>query len=120
MLEKTNNGEFFISPKSFQQNDMNRRARDSENNIITMSGCKHSSSIENLMEQFVDNFTFLVSKEKKGWKCKAPHKEEILTNDVLLILLSNEETKGVISFSEEDKDKMPIMSKKDIQEFENT
>ncbi len=62
MLEKTNNEEFFILPKSFQKNDMNRCAKDSENNIITMSGCKHSSSIENLMEQFVDNFTFLVSK----------------------------------------------------------
>jgi hypothetical protein len=43
-----------------------------------------------------------------------------LTNGVLLILVSNEETRGVISFNEKDKDKMPIVTKKDIQEFENT
>jgi hypothetical protein len=96
-------------------------ARDIENNITTMSGCKHSSAIEDLTKQFADNFSLLASKEKKkGWKCKAPRREEILTNGVLLIVLSNEEIEDVISFSEEDEDKMPIMTKKDIQEFKDT
>jgi hypothetical protein len=90
-------------------------AKDSGNNIITMLGCKHSNAIEDLMKQFVDNFNLIASKEeKKCWKCKAPHKEEILTNGVLLIVFSNEETKDAISFSEKYEDKMPIVTKRDI------
>jgi hypothetical protein len=73
-----------------------------------------------LMEQFADSFNLLTSKEKKGWKCKALHKEEILKNSVFLIVLSNKETKDATSFSEEDKDKMPVVTKRDIQEFKDT
>jgi len=62
----------------------------------------------------------LPPKRKTGWKCKAPHKEEILTNGELLIILSNEETKDVTSFNEKDEDKMPIVTKRDIQEFKDT
>jgi hypothetical protein len=62
----------------------------------------------------------LPPKRKKGWKCKAPHKEEILTSSSFLIVLSNEETKDAISVSEENKDKMSIVTKRDIQEFKDT
>jgi len=41
------------------------------------------------------------SKEKKGRKCKALHKEEILKNGVLLIVLSDNKAKDATSFSEE-------------------
>ncbi len=40
-------------------------AKDSGNNITTMLGCKHSSAIEDLTKQFVDNFSFFASKKKK-------------------------------------------------------
>jgi hypothetical protein len=95
-------------------------ARDNENNITIMSRCKHSSATKDLMKQFANNFNLLASKKKKNWKCKAPHKEEILTNNVLLFVLNNEETNDAISFSEKYKDKMPIVTKKDIQEFKDT
>ncbi len=72
------------------------------------------------MKQFANNFNLLASKKKKNWKGKAPHKEEILTNNVLLFVLNNEETNDAISFSEKYKDKMPIVTKKDIQEFKDT
>jgi hypothetical protein len=65
MLEKTNNEKLFILPKSLQKN-VNMHAKDSENNITTMLGCKHSSAIEDLTKQFVDNFSCLASKKKKG------------------------------------------------------
>jgi hypothetical protein len=38
----------------------------------------------------------------------------------ILIVLNNKETKDVTSFSEEDKDKMPIVIERDIQEFKDT
>jgi hypothetical protein len=53
-------------------------------------------------------------------KCKAPHKEEILKNGVVLIVLSDEETKDATSFSEKDEDEMPIVTKRDIQEYKDT
>jgi hypothetical protein len=43
-----------------------------------------------------------------------------LTNGVVLIISSDEETKDAISFSEEDKDEMPTVTKRDIQEFKDT
>ncbi len=52
--------------------------------------------------------------------CKTPHKEEILKKGVLLIVLSDKETKDATSFCEKDEDEMPIVKKKDIQEFKNT
>jgi hypothetical protein len=99
---------------------VNRHVEDSENNITNMSGCIHSSTIEDLMKQFANIFNLLVFKEKKGQKCKAAHKEEILTNGVFLIILNNKEIEDATSFSEEDKDKMPIVIERDIQEFKDT
>jgi hypothetical protein len=53
-------------------------------------------------------------------KCKTPHEEEILKNDVLLIVLSDEEAKDATSFSEKDEDDMPIVTKRGIQEYKYT
>ncbi len=112
---------FLLPLESPQKNDVNRHAKDGEDNITTMARCKHLSAIKDLMKQFVDNFSLFASKDlKKGWKCKALHKEEILTNGVVLIILNDEETKDAISFSEENKDEMPTMTKRDIQEFKDT
>jgi hypothetical protein len=47
-------------------------------------------------------------------------KEEILTNGVLLIILSNKKMEDATSFSEENKDKMPVVIEKDMQEFKDT
>jgi hypothetical protein len=66
MSKETNTEKFFTLPKSLQKSDVNRHVRDSEDNITTLSRCRHSSVIENLMEEFVDNFSLLASKEKKG------------------------------------------------------
>jgi hypothetical protein len=46
-------------------------AKDSENSITTMLGCKHSSAIEDLMKQFVNNFSLLTSKKKKRLKMQS-------------------------------------------------
>jgi hypothetical protein len=66
MSKETNNEKCFTLPKSLQKSDVNRHVRDSEDNITTLSGCTHSSVIENLMEEFAENFSLLASKEKKG------------------------------------------------------
>ncbi len=99
---------------------MNRHARDNEDSKTTLLGCRHSSVIKELMKQFANNFSLLVSKKKKGWKCKAPHKEEILKNGVLLIFLNNKEAKDATSLREEDKDEMLVITERDIQEFKDT
>jgi hypothetical protein len=80
----------------------------------------HSSAINDLIEQFANNFSLLISKEKKGQKCKAMHKEEIMTNNVVLIVLSDKGTKVATSCNEKEEDEMPIMTKRDIQEFKDT
>jgi hypothetical protein len=54
---------------------------------------------------------------KKIQNCKAPRKEEILKNGVILIVLSNNKAKDATSLSEEDKDEMLVVTKKNIQEF---
>jgi hypothetical protein len=46
------------------------------------------------------------------------HKEKILTNDVLLIVLSEEQADDVTSSSEKDEYEMFIMTEKDIQEYQ--
>ncbi len=69
----------------------------------------HLNAIEKLTKQFADNFNLPTSKEKKGWKCKASHKEEILKNGVLLIVLNNEEVKDATSLSIEDEDEMVVV-----------
>jgi hypothetical protein len=43
-----------------------------------------------------------------------------LKNGVLLIVLSDEETKDATSFSEKGKDEMLVVVEKDIKEFKNT
>jgi hypothetical protein len=49
--------------KSPQKNDVNRHAKDGEDNITTMARCKHFSVIKDLMKQFVDNFSLFASKD---------------------------------------------------------
>jgi hypothetical protein len=43
-----------------------------------------------------------------------------LINGVFLIVLSNEEVENATSSNEEDKYEMPIMTKREIEEFEET
>jgi hypothetical protein len=48
------------------------------------------------------------------------HKEGILTNGVLLIILSNEETHDATSFSEKNEALMLVVIEKDIEKFIKT
>jgi hypothetical protein len=48
--KETNIEEFFAPPKSPQKSDMNRHAKDSENNKTTLSGGSHLSAIEKWMK----------------------------------------------------------------------
>jgi hypothetical protein len=73
-----------------------------------------------LTKQFANNFTLLASKEKNGQKCTTMHKEKIMTNSVVLIILSDKGIEDVTSYSEEEENEMPIMRNKDIQEFKDT
>ncbi len=66
MSKKTNIEELFISLESPQKSDVNRHARNSEDNKTTLLGCNHLNVIEKLTKQFADNFNLLTSKEKKG------------------------------------------------------
>jgi hypothetical protein len=50
MSKETNIEKFFTPPKSPQKSDVNRHVKDSENNITSLLGCRHSSVIEELME----------------------------------------------------------------------
>ncbi len=120
MSKETNNEELFILPKSPLKSDVNRHARDNEDNITTMLRCKHSSTMDDLMEQLANNFNLLISREKKGRKCKTTHKEEIMTNDIVLIVLSDKGIEDATSCNEEEEDEMTIMTKRDIQEFKDT
>jgi len=95
-------------------------ATDNEDNMTTMLKCRHSSAIDNLMEQFVNNFSLLISKYKKGRKCKVAHKEEIMTNGVVLIVLSDKGTEDATSCNEKEEDEIRSMKKRDIQEFKDT
>ncbi len=87
---------------------MNRHVRDSED--ITLLGCRHSSTIEELTKQFANNFNLPASKKKKGQKCKSLNKEEIMKNGILLIVLSDKEVEDATSLCEEDKDEMLIVT----------
>ncbi len=82
--------------------------------------CQDASMIKELTKLFVDNFNLLASHKKKGRKCKTLHKEEILKNGVLLIVLRDEEAEDAISFSEENENKMSVVIEKEIQEFKDT
>jgi len=100
MSKETNIKKFFTRPKSPQKSDVNRHVKNSEDSITTLLGCKHSSAIEELTEQFTNNFNLLASEKKKGLKCKVPQKEKILKNGVFLIVLSDEEIKNATSLNE--------------------
>jgi hypothetical protein len=86
----------------------------------TLSICKHLSAIKELTKLSIDNFNLLASQKEKGQKCKILHKEEILKNGVLLVVLRDKEAEDVISFSEKNEDEMSVVIKKEIQEFKNT
>jgi hypothetical protein len=55
---------------------VNEHARDSDENMITMSGCRHSNAVKDLTKQFANNFNLFPSKAKKGWKYKTMHEEK--------------------------------------------
>jgi hypothetical protein len=42
-----------------------------------------------------------------------------MTNGVILNVLSNKETEDARSFSEEDDEEIPIMTKRDVQKFKD-
>jgi len=71
------------------------------------------------MIQFVDNFNLLHSKERNGWKYNATHKEKTMTIGVILNILSYEEIKNETSFSEENEEEIPIVTKRDIHELKS-
>jgi hypothetical protein len=66
MSKETNIENFFTLPKSLQKSDVNRHARNNEDNKTTLLGCMHLNAIEKLTKQFADNFNLRTSKEKKG------------------------------------------------------
>jgi hypothetical protein len=48
MSKETNSEKLFTPPKSPKKSDVNRHARDSENNMTTMLGCRHLNAIDDL------------------------------------------------------------------------
>lgn len=68
--------------------------------------------IEDMMKQFANNFSLLHSKENKGQKYNATHKQKTMTNGVDLNDLSIKETEDAKSFSEEDKEEIIVMTKR--------
>jgi hypothetical protein len=76
-------------------------------------------AIEDLITQFADNFILLHSKYKKGQKYNATHKEDTITNGVVLNILGDERTKNVRSFSEENEEEILVVTKRDIHEFKD-
>jgi len=73
MSRETNIERFFTPPRSPQKSDVNWHIKDSEDNKTILLGCKHLSTMEELMEHFVDNFSLHASKQKKSQKCNAMH-----------------------------------------------
>lgn len=111
MFEETNSEKLFIPPKSPQKNDVKRPTRDSEERMTI--------AIKDLMKQFANNFNLFHSKERKGWKYNVAHKEETMTNGVVLNVLGDEEIEDARSFSEKDEEKILVMIERDIQEFKD-
>jgi len=70
--------------------------------------------IDDLMEKFAKKINLFISKDKKGRKCKVVHKEEIMTNGVVLIVLSDKGTKDATFCNEKEEDEMPIVTKRGI------
>ncbi len=110
MFEETNSEKLFTPAKSFQKSDVNRHAKNTEDNMTTMLGCRHLNVIDDLTNQFANNFSLLTSKEKNGEKCTTTHKEKIMTNGIVLIVLNNKGMEDVTSYTEEKEDEMPIMT----------
>jgi hypothetical protein len=50
IFEKTNSEKFFTPPKSLQNSEENRLARDNGEHITSMLKCRHSSAVEHLIE----------------------------------------------------------------------
>ncbi len=74
-----------------------------------------------MIEQFVDNFNLNVFKEKKVVKSKKMENDELLTNDVVLIILNDEsELEDGLAYSEKDEYEMVIMIDCNIQKFKKT
>lgn len=66
MFKKINNKEFFTSSESLHKSEVNKHARDSDENMTTMSRCRHLNVTKDLMEQFVNNLNLFSKREKKG------------------------------------------------------
>ncbi len=95
--------------------------KDNGESITSMLERRHSSAVEHLIKQFVDNFNLHVSKEKKVAKQITMKQDELLTNSVLLIVLSDEfKTKDGPTCNKKDEYEMPIVTNCDIQEFKKT
>jgi hypothetical protein len=88
-----------------------RPTRDSEE--------RTTITIEDLIEQFANNFNLLHSKEKKGWKYNAMHKEKTMTNGVILNILSDKEPKDAKSYSEKDEEEILVVTERNVQEFKD-
>jgi hypothetical protein len=65
-------------------------ARNNGESITSTLGCRHSNAIKHLIEQFANNFSLNVSKEKKVPISKTMEKGELFTDGVVLIVLSDE------------------------------
>jgi hypothetical protein len=89
--------------------------------ITSTLRCRHLNVIKHFIEQFANNFSLNVSKEKKVLIPKKMVKGELLTNGVVLIFLTDEfEIKDGPTCSEKDEYEMVIMTDCDIQEFKET
>ncbi len=117
MLREINTKIFFTMLRSLKKSDVNQHITDSEDNKTTLSRCRHSNVMEELMEQFANNFNLHASKEKKNHKCNTSHQKKILKNGALLIVLNDDETKDATSLSEKNKDEMLVVTKRDIKEL---
>ncbi len=76
MFEEINREELVTLLKNPQKSDVERLAKDSEERTTTV--------IKDMMKQFADNFSLFHSKERKGCKYNVMHKEETMTNGVIL------------------------------------
>jgi predicted transcriptional regulator len=94
MSKEINNEELFTLLESLQKSDVKRHVKDNEERMMT--------TIKDLIEQFVKKINFFHSKERKGRKYNATHKEEIMTNGVMLNVTSNKEIEDATSFTKED------------------
>jgi hypothetical protein len=93
-------------------------AKNNRESTTSTLGCRHSSVVEHLVKQFVDNFSLNVFKEKEVAKLKTIEKDKLLKNSVVLIVLSDEsKSEDGRAYSEENEYKMVITTDCNIQEF---